>query len=127
MYQMKRYGTATFVYGFAFINLVCVQSVIQWMNEHDLTRLNLSASCEGMCLKWVYMHLSQLFVNSRGTHYGTSWAATLLVENIDSSSLLEIQDNNNVSGSAYKNLSKWKYSAERQSRWLPKLKNIIDW
>ena len=42
---------------------------------------------------------------SRGTHYGTSSAATLLVENIDSYSLLEIQDNNSVSGSSYKNLS----------------------
>ena len=40
--------------------------------------------------------------------------ATLLVENINSSSLLEIQDNKNVSGSAYKNLSEWKYLAERQ-------------
>ena len=42
---------------------------------------------------------------SRGTHYGTSSAATLLAENINSSSLLEIQDNNSVSGSAYKNLN----------------------
>ena len=39
---------------------------------------------------------------SRGTHYGT---AILLVENTNISSLLEIQDSNNVSGSAYKNLS----------------------
>ena len=38
-------------------------------------------------------------------HYGTSSAATLLIENKNSSSLLEIQDNNSVSGSAYKNLS----------------------
>ena len=51
---------------------------------------------------------------SRGTHYGTSSDATLLVENINSSSLLEIQDNNSVSGSAYKNLNEWKYLAERQ-------------
>ena len=42
---------------------------------------------------------------SKGTHYRTSSAATLLVENINSSSLLEIQDNNSVSGNAYKNLS----------------------
>ena len=42
---------------------------------------------------------------SRGTHYGTSSDATLLVENINSSSLLEIQDNYCVSGSAYNNLS----------------------
>ena len=42
---------------------------------------------------------------SRGTHYCTSSAATLLVENINNSSLLEIQDNNSVRGSAYKNLS----------------------
>ena len=40
----------------------------------------------------------------RGTHYGYG-TAILLVENINSSSLLEIQDNNSVSGSAYKNLS----------------------
>ena len=33
---------------------------------------------------------------SRGTHYGTSPAATLLVENVDSSSLLEIRDNISV-------------------------------
>ena len=51
---------------------------------------------------------------SRGTHYGTSAsAATLLVENINSSSWLEIQDNNSESGSAYKNLSEWKYLAEK--------------
>ena len=50
---------------------------------------------------------------SRGTHYGTSAsAATLLVENINSSSWLEIQDNSE-SGSAYKNLSEWKYLAEK--------------
>ena len=42
---------------------------------------------------------------SRGTHYSTSSAAILLVENINSSSLLEIQDNNRVSGSADKNFS----------------------
>ena len=30
---------------------------------------------------------------------------SLLVENINSTSLLEIQDNNNISGSAFKNLS----------------------
>ena len=39
---------------------------------------------------------------SRGTHYGTSSAATLLVEDVNNSSLLEIQDNNSASGSAYK-------------------------
>ena len=43
---------------------------------------------------------------SKSTDHGTSSAATLLVENINSSSLLEIQDNNRVSGSAHKNLSK---------------------
>ena len=34
----------------------------QLYSEHDLTGLNLSAtcSCEGMCLNWVYRHLSQL-------------------------------------------------------------------
>ena len=41
----------------------------------------------------------------RGTRYGTSSAATLLVENINSSFLLEIQDNNSISDSAFKNLS----------------------
>ena len=39
------------------------------------------------------------------TSYGTSSAATLLVENINSTSFLELQDNNSVSGSAFKNLS----------------------
>ena len=51
---------------------------------------------------------------TRGTHYGTPSAATLLVENINNSSLLEIQDNNSIGGSAYKNLNESKYSAERQ-------------
>ena len=41
---------------------------------------------------------------SRGTHCGTSSAATLLVENINNSSSLEIQDDNSVSGSC-KNLN----------------------
>ena len=41
---------------------------------------------------------------ARGTRYGTSSTATLLVENINSSSLLEIKDNNSRSGSAFKNL-----------------------
>ena len=41
----------------------------------------------------------------RGTHHGTSSAAILLVENIKSFSLSEIQDNNSVNGSANKNLS----------------------
>ena len=36
---------------------------------------------------------------SIGTHYGTSSAAILLVENINSTSLLEIQDNDSISGS----------------------------
>ena len=45
------------------------------------------------------------FFCSRGTCYGTSLAATLLVENKNSSSLLEIQGNNNISGGAFKNLS----------------------
>ena len=42
---------------------------------------------------------------SRGAHYGTSSAATLLVENINSSSLLEIQDNDSISARAFKNSS----------------------
>ena len=36
--------------------------------------------------------------------YGTSSAATLLVENINGTSLFEIQDNNSISCSAFKNL-----------------------
>ena len=42
---------------------------------------------------------------SRDTQYGTSSAATLLVENVHTSSLLEIQDNNSLSGRAFKNSS----------------------
>ena len=42
--------------------------------------------------------------------YGKSLAATLLVENVSSTSLLEIQDNNSINGSAFKNLSERKYS-----------------
>ena len=34
-----------------------------------------------------------------------SKAATSLAENINNTSLLEIQDNNSISGSAFKNLS----------------------
>ena len=41
---------------------------------------------------------------SRGARYNTSSAATLLVENINSSILLNIQDNNSIRGSAFKNL-----------------------
>ena len=41
-------------------------------------------------------------------------AWTESVESIKSSSLLEIQANNRVSDSAYKDLSEWKYLAERQ-------------
>ena len=36
------------------------------------------------------------FFGSRGTHYGTSSAAILLAENINSVSLLEIEDNNSI-------------------------------
>ena len=44
---------------------------------------------------------------SRGTHCGTSSAATLWAENINSTSLLEIEGNNIIkSGSAFKNLGK---------------------
>ena len=42
---------------------------------------------------------------SIGTRYGTSSAATLSVENITVSSSLEIQENNSISGNAFKNLS----------------------
>ena len=57
---------------------------------------------------------------SRDTHYGTSSAATLLVENINSSFMLEIQDNNGVSGSAYKNLSESSIQLNDKSKCLPK-------
>ena len=50
---------------------------------------------------------------SIGIHYGTSSAINLLVENRNSTSLLEIQGNNSISGSAFKNESK----AERQ-KWV---------
>ena len=40
---------------------------------------------------------------SRGTHYSTTSAATLLAENINSSSLLEIEDNNRISVMAFNN------------------------
>ena len=53
------------------------------------------------------LSLQTSFTNfcSRGIHYGTSSAVTLLVENLNSSFLLEIQDNNSISGSVFKNLS----------------------
>ena len=35
--KIYSYGTVTFVYVFAFINLVCVQSVIQLMNTPFIT------------------------------------------------------------------------------------------
>ena len=37
--KIERYGTVTFVYVFAFINLVCVQSVIQIKNTPFITFL----------------------------------------------------------------------------------------
>ena len=43
-----------------------------------------------------------------GTHYGTSSAATLMVENMNSTFLLEIQDNNSISCTDLKNLREWK-------------------
>ena len=52
--------------------------------------------------------------------YVTSSVATLLVENINSTSLLEIQDNNSVSGSAF-----MKLKLKDKSGWLPKYKTII--
>ena len=42
----------------------------------------------------------------KGTHYDTSSAATLSVKNINGSSSLEIQDNDSISGKAFKNSSK---------------------
>ena len=56
---------------------------------------------------------------SRGTHYGTSSAETLLVENINSSCLLEIQDNNSISGSALKNLRECRIKLKDRGRLLP--------
>ena len=41
---------------------------------------------------------------SRDTRYGTSLAAALLVENVSSTSLLEIQDNNSKSGQCFQEL-----------------------
>ena len=74
---------------------------------------NSSASCGGKCLE-LSLQTSYTTFCSRCIHYGTSSGATLLGENIKSYSLLEIQDNNSVSGSAYKNLSERKYLAQRQ-------------
>ena len=39
---------------------------------------------------------------SRGTHYGTYSDVALLVENVNSISLLEFQDNKSICGSAFK-------------------------
>ena len=62
---------------------------------------------------------------SRGTHYGTSSAATLLVEDINSISLLEFQDNNSISGSAFKKFKKMKVKLKDRRRLLPKQLTII--
>ena len=53
------------------------------------------------------------FFCSRGTHFGTFSAEILLVESMNSSSLLEIQDDNSISGSAFKSLVN-ESKAERQ-------------
>ena len=97
MYQMKRYGTVTFVC-FCFYQLgLCYTA--------NLTRLNLSASCGGMCLNWVKRNPSQLSVPEVPTTVSPKLQPYWLKISTASSSLLEIQDNNSVSGSAYKNLS----------------------
>ena len=41
---------------------------------------------------------------SRVTRYGPPSAGTLLVKNINSTSLLEVQDNNSINGRAFENL-----------------------
>ena len=57
-------------------------------------------------------------LSSRGTHYGTSSAASLLAENINSTSLLEMQENNSISGSAFeKKVNESK--VERQNQVVP--------
>ena len=61
MYQMKRYGTVTFVYVFA-LSTWFVFSQLYSLRILNLTRLNLSADCGGMCLNWVYRHPSELSV-----------------------------------------------------------------
>ena len=109
-YWIRESWFARVTLGLAFMIIM----ILCFLSLFSLTRLNLSASCGCRCLNWVYRHPSQLSV--AGTHHGTSSAATLLVENINSSSLLEIHDNNIVSGSAYKNSSEWKYLAKRQKQ-----------
>ena len=96
---MKRYGTVTFVcLCFCFYQLgLCYTA--------NLTRLNLSAGCGGMCLNWISGHPSQLSVLEVPTTVSPELQPYWLKIQTASSSLLEIQDNNSVSGSAYKNLS----------------------
>ena len=61
-----------------------------------LTRLNLSARFGSIKVLELSLQISGC---SRGT---VTSSAALLVENIDSNSLLEIQDNNSISSSAFK-------------------------
>ena len=89
---------------------------------NSLTGLNLSASCGDKSLNWVYRHPSQLSV---GTRYGTSSAGALLFKNIDSSYLLEIQDNKSVSGNAFKNSKVNESKVGRQKKVAPWKNTII--
>ena len=71
-----------------------------------LIRLNLSAGCGGKCLTLANRHPLQLSVpDVPATAANTSSGATLLVQNINTTSLLDIQDNNSMISSAFKNLS----------------------
>ena len=53
---------------------------------------------------------------SRGTHYGTSSAATLLVENININSMSEIQDNKRQ---CFQEVKSTKVKLKDRSGWLP--------
>ena len=58
---------------------------------------------------------------SRGARYVFSLAATLLVENTNSTSLLKVQDNNGISGCAFKNLN-YESKAGKQKWVVPQIK-----
>ena len=74
------------------------------MDCTSLTRLILNASCGSTCLNRVYRHPSQLFVPDVPATVSPQLQPKL-VENINSTSLLGIQDNNSISGSTFKNSS----------------------
>ena len=88
---------------------------------YSLTRVNLSVSCGGKCLSWVYRHPSQLSVPEVPTTVPPQMQPYWF-ENMNSTFLLEIQDNNSISSSALKNVNSWMklIKAERQ-RWVAPL------